>query len=118
MGSFYVPIAIGDWQRESWTTQEALVDAGAFISAVPGSLLRELGVQPMMTRTVRFAQGQVRELPIGQTWMRLQGQEIVSQVAFNEEGTTPLLGALTLEEFFVAVDPVDQRLVPIENIMM
>ena len=118
MGCFYVEIAVGDWERERWITQNALVDTGAFISAFPASLLRELGVQPMMTREVRFAQGEVRTVTIGQTWLRLDGQAIVTQVAFNEEGTTPLLGALTLEGFFMAADPVDQRLVPIEKIVM
>ncbi len=36
----------------------------------------------------------------------------------RHEGTQPLLGALALEGVFMGVDPVAQRLVPVEGLMM
>ena len=118
MGTFSVEIGIGDSQREHWTTLDALVDTGASITAAPASVLRELGVTPMMRQTFRFARGETREMDVGQTWVRIEGKEIVTLVLFNDEGTQPLLGALTLEAAFMGVDPVAQRLSPVEGLMM
>ncbi len=116
MGSFNVKIEIGDPTRERWIDMDALVDTGAFITSVPTSVLRALGVQPSGKRRVRFGQGEVRELDYCQTWLRFDGQEIMTFVLFDDEGTTPLLGAYALEGLFVAVDPVAQQLVPLEEI--
>lgn len=81
-------------------------------------MLRRLGVRPVSTERFRFAQGEVRELPVGYTWIRIEGQEFITQVVFNEEGTSPLLGALALEAAYMAVDPVGQRLIPVEGLLM
>ena len=118
MGTFNVEISMGDSEREHWTPLDALVDTGASIAAAPASVLREMGVTPLMRQTFRFAQGEVREMDVGQTWVRLEGKEVVTLVLFHDEGTPPLLGALTLEAAFVGVDPVGQRLVPVEGLMM
>ena len=95
---------------------DALVDTGAFMTSVPASVLLSLGVQPVAKRRVRFGQGEVRELDYGQTWLRFNGQEIMTFILFNEEGTTPLLGSYALEGLFMAVDTVAQQLVPLEEI--
>ena len=118
MGTFTVEIGIGDSERERWTQVEALVDTGASITAAPASLLRELGVAPSTRQAFRFAQGEVREMDVGQTWVRVEEKEVVTLVLFNDEGTPPLLGALTLEAAFKGVDPVAQKLVPVEGLMM
>ncbi len=118
MGTFSVQIAIGDEEGQRWTTLDALVDTGASITAVPSSVLRELGVEPIAQRRFRFAQGATRVMNVGQTWIRVEGQEVVTLVLFNEEGTQPLLGALALEATFMGVDSVAQQLVPVEGLMM
>ncbi len=71
-----------------------------------------------MQKSFRFAQGEVRSLDVGQAYIRIEGQEFITQVVFNEEGTTPLLGALSLEEAYMAVNPIDQKLVPVEGLLM
>jgi len=118
MGTFSIPIGIGDQEREHWSTLDALVDTGASITSVPGSVLRELGVEPMTRQSFQFGQGEVRLMDIGQTWVRIEGREVVTLVLFNEEGTLPLLGALALEGVFMGVDPVAKRLVPVEGLMV
>ena len=117
MGVFSVPIELGDGQRQRWIELDALVDTGASITAVPASVLRGLGVEPTMRRRFRFGQGEVRTMDVGQTWLRVEGQEITTQVLFNEEGTTPLLGALALGGAFLGIDPVAQTLVPIDGLI-
>ena len=118
MGTFTVQIAIGDQDRGHWVTLDALVDTSASITSVPASVLRELGVAPITQERFRFAQGEIRTMDVGQTWVRVEGEEIVTLVLFNEEGTPPLLGALALEAVFMGVDPVGQKLVPVEGLML
>ena len=50
METFIVEIQIGDADRERWVTMDALVDTEAFMTAVPGSVLRGLGISPTDTR--------------------------------------------------------------------
>ncbi len=113
MGTFSAPISIGSPDGQRWTPLDALVDTGASIASVPASVLRGLGVEPMRTERFTFAQGETREMDIGQTWIRIAGREVITLVLFNEEGTTPLLGAHALEGVFMGVDPVGKRLVPV-----
>ena len=117
MGTFNVPIAIGDPQRERWTALDALVDSGASITSVTGSLLRGYGVVPIMRQAFEFGHGEVRTMDVGQTWLRIDGREIITHVLFNDEGTLPLLGALALEGLFLGIDPVAQRLIPVRGLI-
>lgn len=118
MGTFYVTIGLGDVQGATWRTLDALVDTGASTTSVPASVLRQLGVRPLYTERFRFAQGEVREMPVGETRIRLAGREFTTQFVFNEEGTPALLGALALEAAYMAVNPVGQRLIPVEGLLM
>ena len=117
MDTFSVEIAIGDPQRERWITLDALVDSGASITSVPGSVLRDFGVDPIMEQRFEFGQGEVRTMEVGQTWLRVNGREIITHVLFNDEGTLPLLGALALEGVFMGIDPVSQKLIPVQGLM-
>ena len=117
MGIFSVEIGIGDADRERWTQLNALVDTGASITSAPASVLRELGVEPSMRRRFESALGEAREMDVGQTWVRVEGEEIITLVLFNDEGTTPLLGALTLEAAFLGVDPVHRKLVSVAGLV-
>ena len=118
MGTFSVEIEIGDQMRERWVTMDALVDTGASITSMSGSLLRELGVEPIDSLRFRFAQGEVRTMPIGYTWLRCAGKEILTQVLFKEENSPALLGALALEGAHMGVNPVEQTLVPVDGLTM
>lgn len=111
-----VPIEIGGTSRQSWVGKNAIVDTGAFISSIPACVLRDMDVKPAGRRRVRFGMGKVRDMDYAQIWLRFGGQEIMTFALFNEEWNTPMLGAYTLNGLFMEVDPVDQRLVPIEEI--
>ena len=118
MGMFSVPIGLAGLGRNNWATMDALVDTGASTTSVPASLLRSLGIEPRTQQSFRFANGEVRKLDVGEAFIRIEGQEFITQVVFNEEGTPALLGALSLEAAFMAVDPVGQRLIPVEGLLM
>ena len=115
MGTFSAPISIGSPDGERWTQVDALVDTGASIASAPASVLRGLGVEPLRKERFTFAQGETREMDVGQTWVRVGDREVITitLALFNEDGTEPLLGALALEGVFMGVDPVGKRLVPV-----
>ena len=113
-----MPISIGDPQGENWIELDAIVSKGASVSALPGSMLRELGVQPSFRQSFQFANGERRSMELGRIRIEVNGQEAPDLAVFNDEDTMPLLGALALETLFLGVDPVRQRLVPVDGLLM
>ena len=63
---------------------------------------------------VRLADGSTVPVDIGWTVVRLEDQIFATQVIFAEENEPSLLGVVTLEDALLAVDPVGQRLAPVE----
>ncbi len=118
MGTFRVTVAIGDPQGGQYTAVEALVDTGATYTTLPASILRGLGVVPHDRAEFELADGNVVERDIGRTWVRIDGKTDIVPVVFGDERGGALLGAVTLEIFRLAVDPVGQRLVPVRGLLM
>jgi predicted aspartyl protease len=117
MGTIGVPVEIGDRDRQRWIEISALVDTGASITSPPASALRELDVQVLFQQEFRFGQREVQRMNVGQTWIRVEGREVVTPVLSNDEGTQPLLGAMALEGVFMGVEPHARRLIPVEGLM-
>lgn len=118
MGTFRVRIEVGDPEGGRFEPVDALVDTGATSTSLPASLLRRLGVEPYRTATFEMADGSRTELPLGHTWVRVNGLQELTQVVFAEEESPPLLGAIALEGLGLAVDPVRRRLVPVPHLRM
>lgn len=116
MGIFNTGVSIGSLEQEQWVDLSATVDTGAFLMSVPGSLLRSIGVEPTISENVRMADGRTKTLGVGHAWLRMNGREVITLVAFNEDYTSPLLGSLALETLRLVVDPVGQRLIPLDSI--
>jgi predicted aspartyl protease len=94
-----------------------LVDTGATFSLVPRRYLQELGVSPVREVTFRLADESRVSLPIGHVLMRLDGLESIVPVVFGPDDATPLFGAIAMETFLVAPDPVNRRLVPVDGLL-
>ena len=118
MGTFSVRVDIGDPQARQWESVEALVDTGATYATLPGSLLRRLSVAAHTQATFVLADGSRVERQIGRTFVRLEGVEDIVPVVFGDEGAQALLGAVTLEVFRLAVDPVGRRLMPVPALLL
>ncbi|HLG10127.1 MAG TPA: retroviral-like aspartic protease family protein [Dehalococcoidia bacterium] len=118
MGTFNIEFEVGDQQRQRFEPIEALVDTGSTYTVLPASMLRRLGVQPHRRSTFELADGTRRDWEMGRTWVRIDGQEEMTLVVFGEEDVQPLLGAVTLEEFLLAPDPIRQRLVSVNGLLM
>src|SRR3954471_8971459 len=117
MGQFTVTLEIGDIFGRDYDSVEALVDTGASNSVFPVSLLRRLGVEVTDHNVFRMADGRLVEFDLGTVRVRLDGREKFSEVVFGDDDMRPLLGAITLEEFHLGVDPVAQRLIRTEGML-
>ncbi len=113
MGTFKVEVQIGDPAALRFESVQALVDTGATYTVLPASLLTRLGVEPHTRGEFRLADGRRAELDIGRAWVQLDGRREFTLVVFGAEDADPLLGAVTLEEFRLAPDPVSRTLIPV-----
>ena len=117
MGTFSVDLWVGNLFAEEGATVSALVDTGATNSMLPSGLLRQLGIEPVEIRYARVADGRRVELQTAWARFSVQGRNAVARVAFGPEGRY-LVGATTLEDLALVVDPVDQRLIEQEDLLM
>ena len=90
-----------------------LVDRGALYSEFPSGLLESLGYRPNATRRFRLADGSTVERPVGPVTLRINDEVQTVLSIFGGEGSELLLGAVTLETFSLAPDPVNETLVPV-----
>ncbi|MBI4202245.1 MAG: hypothetical protein HY532_03920 [Chloroflexi bacterium] len=95
---------------------QAQVDTGATFSSAPGEVLERLGVRPESRVRLRLANNAVEERLLGFARAELVEEERIIPVIFGRAGEPPLIGATTLEIFLLAVDPAEQRLVPVEGL--
>ena len=112
MGTVAVTIEVGDPGGQRFEELEVEVDTGSTITAVPKELLQRLGVPVTRSVPATLADGRSAPVDVGETLIRLEGQEFHTFVIFAEEGEPSLLGVVTLEQALLAVDPVAGRLVP------
>ncbi|MDE3096406.1 MAG: retroviral-like aspartic protease family protein [Chloroflexota bacterium] len=117
MGTFNVTIHAGDPARTRFEPVEALVDTGASYTMLPAALLRRLDVPGMGRRPFVLASGGLRTKEVGQTWIRIDGREVMTVVVFGDDGGPALLGAVTLEEFGLDVDPLGQKLIEVPGLL-
>lgn len=118
MGTFSVRLEVSDAAGLRSEEIDAVVDTGATRTTIPGSLLRRLGIDPYRSAEFQLADGTRRELRLGRARVSIGGREELTQVAFGDEDMPCLLGAITLEELDLAVDPVNRRLIPTTALLL
>ena len=75
MGLFSVEVSISNYERpERQITLKALVNESKFMSVLPSSVLRELGVTPISQQNIRFPDGIVRRTNIGLARVQIDDQ--------------------------------------------
>jgi len=94
-----------------------LADTGDIYTVLPGSLLKSLGVKSIGKRKFRLANNQVLEKEIGIIGIEVNGVKTYTIAVFGDENVY-LLGAVTLEELGLEVDPVKGELKPLELLLM
>lgn len=118
MGTFKVPIGVGDPEGARWERIEAYADTGAHFSAVPRPVWEALGLRPARRVTFRMADGGTRDQDVGRCRLRVDGQDIDTLIVLGEADSPCILGALAMEGLLLAPDPVRKRLIPIEPVML
>ena len=119
MGTFFVePMFRNPNDRTRDWTMRVLVDTGATWTTLPLDVVEALGCTPLSTRRIRFADGREEAWPITIVLITLQDQELPTICLIGPRGGPGLLGAVTLEEFSLSVDPVARRLVPVTGYLM
>ena len=118
VGTFSWPIRISSMDGQRAQDVDAIVDTGASYTTLPAQLLREIGVVPIGRRRFLVADGRRVEMDIGRAWATVNGSSEVTLVVFGEGDAPALLGAYTLEGLALAVDPVEQRLVPTTMLLL
>lgn len=117
MGTFSYRIAVAPALGGAFEEMDALVDTGSSHTLVPASLLRQMGVAPEEYETFELADGRIVEYPVAQVRVRLDGKMRYTLCVFGAEGAQPILGAVTLEEFGLGVDPLGRRLIPVPRLL-
>ncbi len=117
MGTFTVPVMVGNPYSAARETVDALVDTGAAFSVMPASLLRRLGIEATRTRRLRLANGEVEERQTGMAFFEVDSMDGEARVVFGPEGLY-LLGATTLEDLSFIVDPINKRLIVEDALLM
>lgn len=108
------PITLHSASADETETIEALVDTGATYTSIPAPILERLGIEPIGAIRLRLANGQTEHRPIGQARALIDGDVRTMVCVFSFPDAPAVIGAVTLEVFGLGVDPIAQRLVPVE----
>ena len=94
------------------------VYTGASFTVIPETALDELGIARSESATFSLADGSIQALDIGNATLELQGYTEIVTVAFGSDSRKTLIGAESLEVLRLAVDPVYERLLPVDRIVL
>jgi clan AA aspartic protease len=97
---------------------DLLVDTGATWSLIPAETASLLGVEPAETRSVRTADGRRLDLPLAEVRFTIDGRSLTTPCLIGAPNAPALLGAVTLEAFGLAADPVQKILVPVTGLLL
>jgi clan AA aspartic protease len=85
---------------------EGLVDTGATLLVIPEEAAAFLGLPEVGKRTIRLADGRVRNFPVvGDLRIEILGRNMSTDAVVMPVGTTLLIGQVVLETLDLVVDP-------------
>ena len=116
MGTFSVDVEVGDLNGGETASIVALVDTGPSYTVLGRDLLERLGIAPMERQQFQLGDDSFVEYDMGEARLFLEGMRRVTPVVFGPPCVSPLLGAVTLQEFRLIADSVNERLVPMPPI--
>ncbi|MCC6381019.1 MAG: aspartyl protease family protein [Dehalococcoidia bacterium] len=109
MGLTFVPGALIGRNDEE-VRLDFLVDSGSAYTIAPEGAWKALGLTPLRTQRFRLADGTEMRRAIGECRIRLAEGEMTTPVILGEPGDVPLLGAVTLEQFGLVLNPFTRTL--------
>ncbi len=120
MGMFKKKVRVSNIRKpEKFFEEEFRVDTGALYSFVPEDYLQKIEVEPSATRNLILADGRQQTRLLGFCDFQIEGLEgnIPCPVIFAPKGSLFLLGATSLDNFGVEVDPINKKLKPILSVI-
>lgn len=117
MGTFSATMEIANLNQSEYVEFSGLVDTGSTHTTVPESLLSRLRITPTGNRRFQLADGRVVEYPTGFAWVRYNGDQAVVQVVFAPDGVGASIGATTLENLNLGINPNAPGLLPVNGLM-
>ncbi len=117
VGTFNVHFSVRSADGNRSLELVGMVDTGALYSIIPASVLDNLGIardeqEHFYLSDGSVADGSVIDMSIGLALIEIDDRSRTVHVAFGPADDVVLIGAMTLERFGVAADPVHERLVP------
>ncbi len=113
MGTFRESIHLAHPNRPKQTIAlEAIVDTGETYT-IPEDLLKRLRIKAIEERPLKIASGKAIQRKLGLALVSIGEKTMPTPVLFGDKHSEPLLGAVTLEELGLSVDPVHRTLVPV-----
>ena len=112
MATFNHAIEVGPKDGARFQRVIARVDPLSAYTAMPGSLLTMLGIEPEWSQQFELADGRREERSVAEARVKIDGQERTTICVFGQPESEPVLGAYTLTGFGLQVDTAGQGLVP------
>jgi predicted aspartyl protease len=113
MGLFALTVTLFPREAGSPRPVEALVGTGASYSVVPRPILDTLGCRLIRMQPVMLPDGRTDEWPLTLIEIECAGRRTPTPVLMGPAEGRVVLGAITLEELGLGVDPGGRRLVPV-----
>jgi clan AA aspartic protease len=98
-------------------TLEFLVDSGAMYTLLPRKVWRAIGLKPMDSIKCSLADGTTVERKVSECRIVIPQGERSTPVLLGEKGDEALLGAVTLEELRLVLNPFTRQLQPMRMIL-
>lgn len=114
MGQFRVELTLLDRHGDRSRTLEALVDTGAGYTVAPRAVLESFGCRPLRTQRVVLADGRIEEWALAEVEVECEGRRATTPILMGPADGPVLLGATTLEQLGLGIDPLNRRLIPVD----
>jgi predicted aspartyl protease len=112
MSTFTYPVLIANPHGDASPVEvKLLVDTGAMFTCLPAPQLEALGLASQWGVPIMLADGRREEWRAAEVLMTIDGRTLHTTCLFGPPASLPLLGAVTLEQFALAVDPLTRALV-------
>lgn len=118
MGVTYLKVSIQNPTNPKLALERRfLVDSGATYSVLPEKELKRLRIKPIDLQKFMLANGEEIEKKIGEARFIWREKARTAPVIFGDKGVF-LLGATTLENLGVILDPLSREIKPLPMLLM